>query len=156
MLNRSSVCLKLTLASFMLCCSWAYARYAFGAQSREHADQLWKNRQFGPIANEAGQSAEALLRCALSFRVIKRYAPSPSSGADVLKKAVIEWISPEQKQQLDEHPKAPYTKEEMVDITILGLPLPVKATEQAPKTRAVMKAKAKAKAAAAAADEEDD
>lgn len=56
--------------------SWMYVGFAYGDQSRELAEALWRDREFGPLdrfsQGEAGaRSREAYVSCLLRWGYIK-------------------------------------------------------------------------------------
>lgn len=68
-------------------CRWLYVGLAYGDQSRELAQALWRDREFEPLdrfsANSAGrQSFEAYVSCLLRWGVI-HWSPQARKGHKV-------------------------------------------------------------------------
>ena len=94
MLMRLLSCFFLCLPVSSLSSSWIYTGLAYGEQSHELAEALWRDREFEPLdrfsANEAGrQSHQAYIACLLRWGYI-HWNPHARKGASKMQWAMEE------------------------------------------------------------------
>ena len=122
----------LSFSSLLCMLSWTYVNHAFGTQSRQVADMLWKNRDFDPLKNEEEQSYKAYLNCLIRFHHLAKYDPKQGRKPDAVK-----MVSAADKRKIDarQPPLPPLTDDEVLERLQRGVPLPEQPSAQAPATR---------------------